>query len=318
MITVIVPLFNEEESLTPLAEKVFAVADREDYSLEMLFVDDGSTDGSLGVLKSLVNRYEGRVSYLSFGQNRGKSAALRAGFAEAAGEYIITMDADLQDDPAAIPAMLEKIDEGWDLVSGWKKRRVDPVLSKNLPSKIFNFVTSSLSGIHLHDFNCGFKAYRRAAAQSLDIYGERHRFLPAMAYWNGYAVTEIPVPHHKRQFGTSKFGINRFVNGFFDLVTLLFLRRYMANPLHFFGLLSLVLILAGLGILGYFGVQWAMGESLHVRPLILFAVTSIIVGVQFFSIGLLGELFINTGGTRFSTIKERGGAAAQRREERSQ
>jgi glycosyltransferase involved in cell wall biosynthesis len=307
MITVVIPLYNEEESLGRLAEKIFSPANCSLYALEILFVDDGSTDNSLREIRALQKEYPNRVRYLSFGENQGKSEALRAGFYYAHGDIIITMDADLQDDPAAIPAFVDKINEGWDVVSGWKKKRRDPVLSKNIPSKVFNFVTSRMSGVSLHDFNCGFKAYRKEAAKSLEIYGERHRFLPALAYWNGFSVTEIVVPHHKRKFGKTKFGMDRFLNGFFDLATLLFLKKYMASPLHFFGLFSLILLTLGGGILGYFGVLWLLGESLHVRPLILFAVTAIIVGVQFFSLGLLGEMLTHSGKRGIAYIKEKGG-----------
>jgi hypothetical protein len=202
------------------------------------------------------------------------------------------MDADLQDDPAAIPQLLDKIGEGWDLVSGWKKKRFDP-LSKTIPSKLFNVVTSWVSGVRLHDFNCGLKAYRADVAKSLKIYGERHRFLPALAHWDNYRVTEIPVTHHPRKYGRSKFGPSRFVHGLFDLVTLLFLKRYVKNPLHFFGMFGLLFGLVGSIVLSYFGVQWFVTRELHVRPLMLFAVGAIIMGIQFISLGLLGEMITN-------------------------
>jgi len=206
------------------------------------------------------------------------------------------MDADLQDDPVAIPEMVRLIEQdGFDLVSGWKKKRHDPVLSKNLPSKLFNATVSATSGVTLHDFNCGFKAYRSAAAKSLEIYGERHRFLPALAHWNGWKVTETAVPHHPRKFGKTKYGINRFVNGLFDLVTLLFLRKYMKNPMHFFGLIGLFMGLLGTSILAYFGVEWIVTREMHIRPLLLLAVGALIMGIQFVSIGLIGELITSMG-----------------------
>ncbi|MFW5775440.1 MAG: glycosyltransferase, partial [Chitinivibrionales bacterium] len=203
-----------------------------------------------------------------------------------------------------IQSMLEKLDEGWDLVSGWKKQRHDPVLSKNSPSKLFNAVVSAMSGVHLHDFNCGFKAYRRGTAKSLDIYGERHRFLPALAHWDRWRVTEIPVPHHPRKYGKTKYGISRFFNGLLDLITLLFLRRYLTNPLHFFGLLGLLFFFIGAIVLGYFGVNWAITGQMHIRPLTLLSVGSIIVGIQFISIGLIGEMITNANPNRTYKIRD--------------
>ncbi|ERP31534.1 glycosyltransferase family 2 protein [Chitinivibrio alkaliphilus] len=305
MITVVIPLFNEEASLTPLTEKIRTVAHEHSYDLEILFVDDGSTDSSLQIIQKLHRACPREIHYISLGRNQGKSAALNAGFSHATGDIIITMDADLQDDPAAIPDFIDAISEGWDVVSGWKQHRKDPFLSKNLPSKVFNRITSLFGKIRLHDFNCGFKAYTREAARSLDVYGERHRFLPLLAHWNGFSVTEIPVPHHKRKYGKTKFGADRFINGFFDLITLIFLRKYMTSPLHFFGIFSLILFAIGGSILTYFGIQWFSGSPLHVRPIILFAVTAIIVAVQFFSLGLLGELFIHMGKKRAPMIKDR-------------
>lgn len=291
-ISVIVPLYNEEESLSPLYEQVSDVMTQEKLTFEVLFVDDGSIDGSLAVLRSLAEKHD-TVKVISFGRNYGKSAALAVGMEAAQGDVIITMDADLQDDPIAIPDMLKKLDEGFDLVSGWKQNRLDPVFTKNIPSKLFNGVTSRMAGVRLHDFNCGFKAYRSAAAKSLEIYGERHRFLPVLAHWNGFRVTEVPVPHRARQFGVSKFGIDRFFNGFFDLATLLFLRKYMRNPLHFFGLIGIALAMLGFSISVYFGVDWIVTRTIHVRPLMLLAVASMIMGIQFFSIGLVGEMISN-------------------------
>ncbi len=296
-ISIIIPLYNEEESLTPLYKEIEAVMNSEKLSFEVLFMDDGSNDSSLTVLKTLSQAYE-PVRIISFGRNYGKSAALAVGFEAAVGEIIVTMDADLQDDPAAIPDMLKKLEEGWDLVSGWKQKRLDNVLTKNIPSKLFNAVTSSMSGVTLHDFNCGFKAYRSVVAKSLEVYGERHRFLPVLAHWNGFRVTEAPVPHRAREFGVSKFGIDRFFNGFFDLATLLFLRKYMRSPLHFFGLIGIVLTIVGVAISAWFGVDWILTRSLHVRPLMLLAVTSMILGVQFFSVGLLGEMISNQSSKR--------------------
>lgn len=311
-LSVVVPLLNEEESLKILFDKIREVADEHLYELEVIFVDDGSTDGSKAVLTALHQEFPSTAKFISFGRNNGKAAALRVGIEAADGDVIVTMDADLQDDPIAIPEMVSLLETEWDVVSGWKKKRLDPVFSKNIPSKFFNAVVSKMSGVTLHDFNCGFKAYRKEAAKSLDIYGERHRFLPALAFWNGYRVTETVVPHHARQFGKTKYGLDRFVNGFFDLATLLFLRKYMSRPLHFFGLVGLFLILLGLGILGVFSIIWFQSTFLesadfHLRPLILFAVTSIIVGVQSFSVGLIGELLVNAKGDKSYYIKEKAG-----------
>jgi len=306
LISVVIPLLNEAESLKELYSSIKIVMNENKYTYEVIFVDDGSTDRSFEVINELAkSEPEGVVKSISFGRNYGKSAALNVGFAQAQGDYIITMDADLQDDPTAIPGLVKKIEQGLDLVSGWKKERFDPVFTKNLPSKVFNFVVSSMSGLKLHDFNCGFKIYRKETAKSLDIYGERHRFLPVLALWNGYKVGEYPVPHHQRIYGKSKFGVNRFFNGAFDLATLLFLNKYMRSPLHFFGMIGLVLILVGTGILAYFGAYWIINDfALRIRPLLLLGVSSVIIGVQFFSIGLLGEMITNIFGERKYTIKK--------------
>ena len=291
-ISVVVPLYNEEESLAQLYKEIKDVMTKENYTYEVIFVDDGSNDNSLQVLEELHEK-ETSVVVVSFARNYGKSAALSIGFDRAIGDIIITMDADLQDDPIAIPNFIQKLNEGYDVVSGWKQKRLDNVITKNIPSKLFNFTVSKMAGIRLHDFNCGFKAYRKEAAKTLDVYGERHRFLPALAFWNGFRVTEVPVPHRARQFGVSKFGIDRFFNGFFDLATLLFLRKYMRNPLHFFGLIGIILTFVGVIISSWFGVDWLIHRELHLRPLMLLAVTSLIMGIQFFSLGLIGEMITN-------------------------
>jgi len=292
-VSVVVPVYNERESLPELMSGIAATLDKREKSYEAVFVDDGSSDGSFDEIRSLHARYGGRVKAIRFNRNCGKSAALSAGIAEAGGGVIVTMDADLQDDPAAIPEMLAKLDEGWDVVSGWKKVRHDP-LGKTFPSKVWNLLTSTVSGLKLHDFNCGFKAYRRDAAKNLDIYGERHRYLPALAHWDGCRVTEIIVPHHPRKFGKSKYGAWRMFNGAMDMITLLFLKRYMKSPMHFFGILGMLLIAAGAGVLGYFGVEWALTGAMRIRPLTLLAIGAMITGVQFISIGLIGEMITNS------------------------
>ena len=302
-VSIIIPLYNEEESLPHLMKAIAEVLDGQELEYKVLFVDDGSTDNSFEVCKKLHEEYPGKIQVYRFSRNHGKSAALNAGIGKADSDVIITMDADLQDDPQAIPDMLKLIDEGWDLVSGWKKKRYDPI-TKTIPSKFFNFITSMMSGLKINDFNCGFKAYRAQAAKSIEIYGERHRYLPALVHWEGYKVTEMVVPHHKRKYGKTKFGMNRFFNGFFDLLTLLFLRKYLANPLHFFGILGIIFCLAGTVVLGYFGVQWIITQQMRIRPLVLLSLGSIIMGIQFFSIGLVGEMISNTQSKKTFTIRE--------------
>jgi glycosyltransferase involved in cell wall biosynthesis len=301
-ISIVVPLFNEKESLPHLVKAITDVLEGGDNSFEIVFVDDGSTDGSFEVCRQLHEQNPSAVKTYRFSRNYGKSAALSVGIEMAEGDIIITMDADLQDDPAAIPDMIAKLDEGWDVVSGWKKKRYDP-LSKRFGSKIYNGLTSLLSGLRLHDFNCGFKAYRAQAAKSLEIYGERHRYLPVLAHWNGFRVAEIVVPHHPRKYGKSKFGFGR-ASGMFDIVTLLFLRKYLRKPLHFFGLLGLLFGAIGTVILGYFGAQWIITHEMHIRPLVLLSLGAIIMGIQFVSIGLIGEMIANATQKRNYTIRD--------------
>jgi glycosyltransferase involved in cell wall biosynthesis len=308
-VSIVVPLLNEKENLPLLMDAIAAVVDKHTFSCEVVFVDDGSSDGSYQELQKLYNKYnaaKGRcsVKVFRFARNYGKSAALAIGIQKASGEVIITMDADLQDDPSAIPEMLAKLQSGYDVVSGWKQKRYDPI-TKTLPSKLWNLMTSMLAGIRLHDFNCGFKAYSAEAAKSLDIYGERHRYLPVLAHWDGFKVGEMPVPHHPRKFGKSKYGsMMRFLYGSFDMLTILFLRNYMKQPLHFFGLLGILLGLCGTAILAYFGVQWALSGALHMRPLIILALGAIIVGFQFISLGLIGEMITQASPKNTYLIKD--------------
>lgn len=302
-ISIVVPVYNEAESLPHLMESVTGALNAQPFEYKVVFVDDGSTDGSFGVCRELYEKYSGKVRVYRFCRNYGKSAALSVGIEKADGDVIVTMDADLQDDPTAIPELVGKLEEGWDLVSGWKKKRHDPI-SKTVPSRVWNLFTSLVSGLHLHDFNCGLKAYRDYVAKGLDIYGERHRYLPALAHWEGYRVTEIPVTHHARKYGKSKYGMNRFMHGVLDLLTLLFLRRYLRNPLHLFGLMGMLLSIAGMGILGYFGVQWVITREMHIRPLVLLAMGSIIMGIQFFSIGLIGEMIAHEFQKRSYNIRD--------------
>lgn len=295
LISVVVPLLNEEESLPELSlllEEQLDKLVRDKW--EVLFIDDGSNDNSLEVIRKIHERNAKFKAY-SFRRNYGKSAALYVGFKNAKGEIVITMDADLQDDPAEIPHLVAKINEGYDLVSGWKKVRHDPKLTKNLPSKLFNYVTSKASGIRLHDFNCGLKAYRRQVVKSLQVYGEMHRYLPALAHWDGFKVTEMPVTHHARKFGKSKFGIARFFNGFLDLLTIVFTSRFMKRPLHFFGSLGILMFVLGFGIDAVLVIEKFAGlTDLTNRPLMILGIALIIVGVQSISIGLLGEMIVKT------------------------
>jgi glycosyltransferase involved in cell wall biosynthesis len=287
-LSVVIPCYNEEESLRELVRKLDAVVDRDGHQAEYVFIDDGSTDKSLLVLREL-HRENPRVKVLSFRRNQGKSDALAAGFEVVRGDVVFTMDADLQDDPEEIPRFLARIEQGADMVSGWKKQRQDPV-SKRLPSKLFNSVTALLSGIKIHDFNCGFKAYTREVVESIDVYGELHRYIPVLAGWAGFRVEELPVRHFRRKYGSSKFGPARFLNGLFDLVTVMFITRRSAAPLHFFGRVAFFFFAVGFAICLYFLVLWLLGHGLRIRPIMLAGFVSIIVAIQVASIGLLAEL----------------------------
>jgi glycosyltransferase involved in cell wall biosynthesis len=292
-ISVVIPVYNEEESVETLYLRLVDVLERVGRSWEVIFVDDGSTDGSEAVLKSIHGR-DGRVGLISFRRNFGKSAALDAGFGASRGELVFTLDADLQDDPEEMPAIIELLEQGYDLVSGWKKDRQDP-LTKTLPSKLFNLVTSVASGLRLHDFNCGFKLYRGYVARGLKVYGELHRYLPALAHWQGYRVTEIEVKHHKRRFGQSKFGAGRLIKGYLDLLTVVFLNRYTRSPLHFFGTLGSLLCAGGFAIGLYFVGYWVLHQNIGGRvPLLLFAVFLMLTGIQLISTGLLGEMLTSS------------------------
>ncbi len=291
-ISIIVPVFNEADSLLELYGEIRAALPP-DTSWELIFVDDGSTDESASILRNLAQNDE-RISLLSFYKNFGKADALDEGFKRASNDIIITMDGDLQDDPREIPNLLGKLDEGWDMVSGWKKQRHDP-LSKRLPSKVWNVMTQILTGLKLHDFNCGLKAYKAKVTRDMELYGGLHRYIPALAKQKGFTVTEIPVNHRARRHGQTKYHTARFFHGFFDLLTVTFLGKYLSRPLHFFGSIGLVLTLAGLGICGWLTVGWFAGHWIGGRPIFFLGVLLLIVGVQFFSLGLLGEMVIKTG-----------------------
>jgi len=288
-LSVLVPLYNEEKSLISLFEKVDRAIAPLDLNWEIIFIDDGSTDGSFGVLKNLKTSSP-RIRIVRLRRNFGKSAALSAGFSRARGERIITLDADLQDDPGEIGAILNKMDEGFDLVSGWRVDRRDR-LAKKSTSRIFNRVTSLLTGIKIHDFNCGLKGFRRELARDISLYGELHRYIPVLAYWKGFNVAEIKVRHHRRAFGKSKFGIYRFFAGFMDMLTVMFLTRYSKKPLHLFGAAGSLLFLVGFVINTYLVLETLLGpDFLRVRPLMLLGVLMMLVGFQLISIGLLGEM----------------------------
>jgi glycosyltransferase involved in cell wall biosynthesis len=303
-ISVVVPLYNEEQSLMPLSLSIRDALDRLNSTYEVIFVDDGSTDNSLRVLRE-IHRKNRRYKFISFRKNYGKSAALSVGFQHALGRIIVTMDADLQDDPNEIPRLIEKLEGGFDLVNGWKRKRHDPI-SKKIPSKLFNFTTSLLTGIRLRDFNSGLKAYRREVVQDIKVYGEMHRFLPVLANWAGYRVAEIPVIHHPRKYGKTKFGFSRTWHGLLDLVTVLFTTRYSKRPLHFFGLIGLLTLLAGLVIDVEIVIEKLLGKtSISNRPLFAVGIVLIIVGVQLVSIGLLGEMITRSNVSEEYAIKEK-------------
>ncbi len=292
-VSVVVPLFNEQESLTELYDKIAQVMQRNNFSYELIFVDDGSTDGSDRELEKLHQR-DPRVRVYQFRKNYGKSAGLACGFEAARGQYVITMDADLQDDPEEIPHLIEKLHEGYDLVSGWKKKRYDPFIKRNT-SKIFNRVTGWVSGIKLHDFNCGLKAYRSEVVKEIQIYGQLHRFIPVLAHWQGYRVGELVVQHHPRKYGKTKFGMFRFIAGLLDLFTVVFLNKFRKRPLHLFGSIGLITFLIGMIINLYLAIDKIVAKGiLSNRPLLFLGILLVIVGIQFVSIGLLGEMITET------------------------
>ncbi|MBN2414761.1 glycosyltransferase family 2 protein [bacterium] len=296
-LSVVIPLYNEEESLPHLQQEIANVCAEHGITWEVIYVDDGSSDSSFSVLEKMHQR-DSRIKVLQFRSNCGKSDALSAGFKEAAGRYVITMDADLQDDPHEIPRLIARLEEGFDLVSGWKKKRRDPV-SKRWPSKFFNRVTGLLSGVRLHDFNCGLKIYRNEVVKTVHVYGELHRYIPVLAALEGFRVGELVVNHRPRQFGRTKFGAARFFRGPLDLITVLFLSKYMRRPLHLFGGLGFVVSLAGLGITAYLVVMRVVKQSyLSNRPILFIGVLLTIVGIQFISLGLLGEMLTKMNASR--------------------
>jgi glycosyltransferase involved in cell wall biosynthesis len=288
VISVVVPLYNEERSLEALYDEISLALEPRDQPWEVVFVDDGSTDGSLSTLTQLHDEKQ-NVVVVHLRRNFGKAAALQAGFLEARGDIVVTIDADLQDDPAEIPQLLAKLEEGFDLVSGWKTRRNDP-FTRRLLSRIFNWATAVVSGVRLHDVNCGLKAYRAEVLRGLRLYGELHRFIPTLASYRGFRVAEIPVNHRPRQHGRSRYGLNRYLRGFFDLLSVTFMGRYRHRPLHLFGGVGLFMGFMGFVILLYLTVIKIGGAGIGHRPLLTLGVLLVVVGIQFISLGLLSEL----------------------------
>ena len=290
-ISIVIPLCNEAATLESLYSKIADTchaSQLEDF--EVIFIDDGSTDASWQILKKLKKRYPANIRALQFRRNHGKAAALAAGFATAQSDVILTMDADLQDEPEEIPNFLAKLGEGYDCVSGWKQLRKDPI-GKTLPSRIFNTATRLATGVKIHDFNCGFKAYRAEAIQSVEIYGELHRYIPVLLAAEGFITTEIPVQHHRRTHGVSKYGWKRLLKGGLDLITVVVLTRFLKRPGHFFGGFGLLSGLIGFSILTWLSIEKIVfGSGIGNRPMLQFGILLVILGVQLISTGLIGEL----------------------------
>jgi len=293
-LSVVVPVYNEEESIPHLYRRLTVELENLGLPYEIIAVDDGSRDRSFDLLRDLAQR-DRRLRVVRFRRNFGQTAAFSAGFDRARGDVVVTIDADLQNDPADIAALLSKIEEGYDVVSGWRERRRDPFLNRRLPSMIANRLISWATGVHLHDYGCSLKAYRRDVVRSIRLYGELHRFIPAIASWQGVSVTELPVRHVPRRFGKSKYGINRTLRVLLDLVTVRFLLSYGTRPMQIFGLLGILAGGAGLAIGAYLTwIKLAYGAAIADRPLLLLAVLLIVLGVQFISLGLIGELVVRT------------------------
>ncbi|NUM51105.1 MAG: glycosyltransferase family 2 protein [Flavobacteriales bacterium] len=301
-ISVVIPLYNEEESLPELAQWIDKVMQQHQFTYEVLFIDDGSKDKSWEVISRL-NQLNPHFKGIRFRRNYGKSAALNTGFEQACGKVIITMDADLQDSPEEIPELYKMITEqGFDLVSGWKKKRYDP-LSKTLPTKLFNWATRKMSGIYLHDFNCGLKAYKHEVIKSIEVYGEMHRYIPVIAKWAGFTkIGEKAVAHQERKYGTTKFGLERFVNGFLDLLSIVFVSRFGKSPMHLFGFLGTIMFVIGFLITLYLGIDKLFinpkGVLIADRPVFYLSLVTMILGTQLFLAGFLGELISRNSPTR--------------------
>ena len=305
-ISIVIPLLNEEESLPDLAAWIDRVMQEHRLSYEILFVDDGSKDRSWSVIQELKGANPS-IRGIKFRRNYGKAAALNVGFMEARGDVVFTMDADLQDSPDELPEMYRMImEEGYDLVSGWKKVRHDP-LSKTIPTKFYNWSARRMSGIRLHDFNCGLKAYRSAVVKSIEVYGDMHRYIPFLAKWAGFSkIGEKVVQHRKRKFGKTKYGLDRFYKGYLDLMTITFTSRFGKRPMHFFGLWGSLIFLAGLGIAGYLAYEkfFHMAFKMTERPLFFFGLLAMVIGTQLFVAGFLGEMIARSGADRNTYLIE--------------
>jgi len=290
-VSVVIPVLDEKENVVPLTGELLEVLSGLGRAFEIIFVDDGSRDGTTELLRELAVGHRD-VGLIVFRKNFGKAAALLAGFERCRGEFVITMDGDLQDDPAEIPRLIERLEQGDDLVSGWKRKRRDP-LSKVIPSRLFNIATSMIGGLRLHDYNCGLKGYRRAVIENIDLYGELHRYIPVLAHRKGFRVGELPVNHRPRTHGRSKYGVGRFSKGFLDLITVFFLTRFTRRPLHLFGAIGLLFFLMGFFINTYLSVIWLQGRTIGHRPLLFLGILCVIVGIQMLTTGLLGEMMAN-------------------------
>jgi len=307
-ISLVIPLKDEEESLPELSEWISRVMNANNYSYEIIFVDDGSTDNSWNIIEELRNKNP-NIKGIKFQRNYGKSAGLNEGFRAAQGDVIITMDADLQDSPDEVPELRRMIiEDGYDLVSGWKKKRYDNALTKNIPSKFYNAATRWMSGIKLHDFNCGLKSYRKNVVKSIEVYGEMHRYTPVLAKWAGFKkIGEKVVLHQARKYGVSKFGISRFVNGPLDLASIIFVGKYGKRPMHFFGLLGSIFFLIGIGLSIYLIIKKFIDpvSTLTDKPGFYIALTTTIIGVQLFLSGFIGELISRNAPGRNSYLIEK-------------
>jgi dolichol-phosphate mannosyltransferase len=290
-VSIVIPVHDEERSVALLLDELRSALEPLGRPWEAIFIDDGSSDGTFAALTRLHAANE-EVRVIRLRRNFGKAAALMAGFAQARGAVVVTIDGDLQDDPAEIPRLLAKLDEGFDLVSGWKTKRRDS-RRRRILSRLFNFAAGRMSGLRLHDMNCGLKAYRGEVVRGLRLYGELHRFIPVLAHYRGYRIGELPVNHRPRSHGRSRYGMERYVRGFLDLLSVSFLGRYGHRPLHLFGGLGLLLGLGGVAVLAYLTVLKATGEAIGKRPLLILGVLLVVVGIQLFSLGLLSEMIIS-------------------------
>lgn len=301
-ISLVIPLYNEVESLPELHGWIKKVMEENGYSYEVIFVDDGSNDGSWEIIKSIHEKYE-NVTGVKFRRNYGKSAGLNVGFEHTKGDVVITMDADMQDSPDEIPDLYNMImKDGFDLVSGWKKKRYDP-LSKTIPTKLYNFVTSKMSGVHLHDMNCGLKAYRGDVVKNIEVYGEMHRYIPVIAKWVGFSnIGEKIVQHRPRKYGVTKFGLSRFIYGPLDLLSIMFMGKFGKRPMHFFGVIGTFIFFGGLGILAWLSADKILFNAIGIanRPAFYLGILMVIVGIQLFIAGFLGELISRSSSERNS------------------